>query len=73
MKRNNSIMGTLQSGLMMTLIVLWGAGVVLTYMFRVFHRGAVKIVALGRQGKRNRSDCQIELVEPMVFLSGNDV
>lgn len=59
-----SIIDSLQSGLMMILLVSWGIALGLMYVLRVFHRWTVKIASLSRQSRKTYSGSLVASFEP---------
>ena len=67
----DSIIDSLQSGLLMFLIALWGVGLGLMYVIRVFHRWTVKIANLSRQREKTYSGVLVDSFEPSLLKIEN--
>jgi len=59
MKRNNSVIDMIQSGLILAMIVVWSMCLVVGHMLSILHQWVIKMVP-NREVNRN----SIELVEP---------
>jgi hypothetical protein len=67
MKLMNSILDSLQSGLVISLLVLWGVGLALNFIFSVFYRGAVKITGWSWRSRKTYSHSLVASLEPTLF------